>query len=419
MQTKLYFYTFILLCCAQSGYGQYVIKGILLDSENKGVPYATVTINKQGVLASSNGVFEAQVNSQFAEIFISHVGFEPVRDTLILPNDTTFVKYQLIPQEFDTLRIQNTRYSNYVLSFEVVDHIIYELVKSNKQHYLKVLNLDFKVIDSKRVSKKFKSIEKDCLGNIHLMSDTEVLQYAYSGRKIQLVNTASYKDYTEQIRRCQVYFDSSVVFSKRMMINQYLVYHLLSKGEKKLIASVYDRKTLLDAYSAAGPVIFADMDTAQTPDYLSETQIGIWDGELKRIMKPQFIKEVGWFYAFASKPVYSPMFFSKNKLWLFDFVNDSVSCYSKQGDKLEEWNVDFHEQKNWIEQVYFDKSQEQFYTMYKQNGFFINSIIIADDKVVLGPRFQPCTSCYPENIIIDNQVAYFISNGKLRKMYLQ
>lgn len=408
---------------------QKVIRGHVIDADSNGIPFATIEIEPNATTTNNQGFFELITPSGALTVKVRHVGFTPIIDTLRVLPDTSYMTFQLKPLELDSFTLKEKLNVDLVLDYEITQGVMYALIRRNRKKWIKAYDLEKTWLQTKQVANNVKELKKDCFGNVNVVSSQRVNQIFALKDSIIIIESYSISDFYTQIDPCEVSLDNRIVVSQSSQHNQQVIVDLFYQKVKKQLANIWDREASRNAAAYHAEII--RFYYKATPDYENIIELGVWDGDLVKLSVPFEIlnidgrvirhgyttEQIGWYRSVAARPLYCPVFGGDDGLFLFDFFNGLITHFDIDGKEIISTDISFHEEKDWLEKVIFDKVNNVFYTVYHvRNNYVLMEIDMETGRL---SEVKPiCQGCYPENVQVYDNEMYYVSNLKIRRVAL-
>jgi len=408
---------------------QNVIRGRVIELNNKGISYATIQSTNHQSITNKEGYFEMKTSADTVILTVRHVGYQTKTDTIYSLSTNRFISISLTKKEInlDSVTVNAKRYPEFLLGYEISKGVIYTLSRRNKKRFVKTFNPEKSWMVEKEVPKKFNEIKKDCFGNIHLISEDSVKQIFVHNNEIVTISDFSISNFQEKLEPCVAAFDDKIIMSKYANHDQQLTFDLYHNTAVTHVANIWDKEASKVAQAYYSEII--RLYYQNTPEWQNIIELGVWNGDLVKLSVPYYIKaangrilssgctveQIGWYENVAAIPLYCPVFVQANNLLLFDFVNGTLNTYDFDGKPLKSINISFHEDKDWISQVLLNEETQKLYTLYHiKNSFVVKEIDI--NTGLVNNAFEICESCYPEQISVYKNELFYVLDFKLRRV---
>jgi hypothetical protein len=409
---------------------QNVIRGRVIEHNNKGISYATIQSTNHQSITNKEGYFEMKTSADTVILTVRHLGYQTKTDTIYSLSTNRFISISLTKKEInlDSVTVNAKRYPEFLLGYEISKGVIYTLSRRNKKRFVKTFNPEKSWMVEKEVPKKFNEIKKDCFGNIHLISEDSVKQIFVHNNEIVTISDFSISNFQEKLEPCVAAFDDKIIMSKYANHDQQLTFDLYHNTAVTHVANIWDKEASKVAQAYYSEII--RLYYQNTPEGQNIIELGVWDGDLMKLSvlytkaanggalrSGWTVEQIGWYENVAAKPIYCPVFVKNNYILIFDFVNDQLNKYDKDGKLFSTSNIHFHKDKGWVEQVFFNQETQKLYTAYHvKNAFFVKEIDISTGLV--NNEFEICKSCYPEQISVYMKELFYVSDFKLVRILI-
>jgi len=396
MNKKLIYIILILIGLTSYAQEYKYISGVVFDKENEH-PVKNVNIiilnSKLGASTDTRGVFYIKVEKLPVKIAISHVAYN---DTVveIKKYNTELIEIALIKSKniinevsvFANKKvIELTKKKFFDLNdFEFMGDSLVLLAydwqeKQNPWLILMNNNGDTLAKTAVNIDGKF---YKDCLGNIHLLSDVKAYQINFNGKEFELLFPVKTKQFVELMKPCVQSLNNKLYIQQYSYKNQILSYYC---------------SDVKDSTSKEMRVI-ADWVGARN---VYDMQTGHYSVKLATDADIRF-EEMCFF-----DPIYAPMVKVNDTICILNFIENKIEFFNIENRLINEVAIEFHKKQHWKEQVFVDNITGKIYSVFKKRGnTTLKEIDKKTGKLISSidiPKFR-----FIEKIIVHNGTIYFM-----------
>jgi len=395
-----------------------IIKGLVVDVNNHPISNANISIlnTLKGTSTNNKGVFNFSINKGETNINISHISYYLKSISLNyndVVNDTLRIKVHLNPKV--------SQLSPFVISSEKIELLynkpfipIYDyqfyyeqillLLKEENTTKLKLIDNNQKVAQELVVGNEFKSLFKDCFGNLHCLSNDSAYQLQLNAEHLFVEFKCSRKKFNKVLEPCAVELDTLLLFKQFGRHNQSVAYFYFNEKKEKCYLSISRNKdTEYFADRQLSRVHSMDknlMHLTKGQGRMSEHKVLVWYAR-------DVFEESVFYTTVLLKPLYTPLFQISNVLYLFDHPNNSCYVFDENLELKTTIPIDYHLQKKWAKELILDKEQGDVYAKFEKNGLcYLKKIDLTTGKIIESFKLEKHT--YPTNIKIKNNTAYYL-----------
>jgi hypothetical protein len=406
--------TSLLIICLCSSFiwsQSIVLKGIVLDEHKNGIENVHISENNQSKHAVSNrkGEFVIVLKDSTYSLVLSHVSYIPKKISGKLSDGGIFsvsLKQSLTELNAVTVEKQNFTLldgneNKHIYDYELDRNLIYLTTEIDKKNYLEVWSDDLDNKHKLELSFEPKSMEKDCMGNIHILSKENAYQVYLRHDRIRLMSPVPLKEYDQFLRPCVAETDSFMVFSSVNENTKEQFYYSINKNNADF-GMVY---MIADSAQRISYSEFVTETKAHPGNYinpmgdLSQKQ----NGSRKQAMQK------AWLIKYHLKPTkYNPVFLNDSGLVVLNHVFDSVLHFSEENlSYIKRAGISYHEDKDFNHQVLQDEFKDKLHPVYKGSRFI--EIGELDNQCKIVKRTPIKSHVFPEEIKIHRGFAYYLS----------
>jgi hypothetical protein len=407
---------------AQVHYRFFYGKVLIAGGKN---PLSNVNISfegsEMGSVSDKNGTFSFYIDTIPIFMKVSHLGYKTKRILLDGSSNSMVLYLETEIQELKEVEITANRIEAYfkneqynLRDYEIDSGLIYMLVYRNNlsREELICRNPEGDTLArSGLLSFSPKSLIRDCLGYLHILSKDSVYQVYREGKNLKLIYPVGVEKYEKILGECLASTDEVLFYKKVTDYGQRVMYYGVNRknSEKRVISRVEDEDKMrmlrrnpedqfmmmVDPPDAGGGVINAERN---------ETDVG--SGQL-RSSRDAFNT-----WSFDKKVLYRPMktalYRVRDFICIFNIPGKQLEFYDREGNfsyKLK-LNVEAIHDGRWSGEIYLDELQSQAYTTFlKSTGTGLYRIDLNTGD--LHKRLS-LVHPYPQKIKIYNDQIYYM-----------
>ncbi|MBN2668967.1 MAG: carboxypeptidase-like regulatory domain-containing protein [Bacteroidales bacterium] len=336
----------------------------IVDEQHRAIAYVHVWIDgsSQGVISNRSGEFNLSVSAFPVKIHVSHLSFQARLIEIKKAEDwPKSIELQLAITHLPTATISTEKlidltdqYWYDISDFELYqDHLLlltYQW-KRKVNPWLVMLNAWGDTLWSQSIPYEGR-LYKDCLGNIHLITESDAYQLFIQENSVALYPPVEIEAFKTELEPCVA------SFGEKIYIEQY----------------TYGRQ-VLNYYEAD----LRDTSAEQVFSIADERALRWMMDDAKGLSPPRDVHEQRFEELFFYDPIYAPLVRWKDTVVVFDFVNDNIEIYNEQYLLLHRVNIDFHHTLKWKEILLVDQENSDVYAMFRRGGFhFLHRINLND-----------------------------------------
>lgn len=429
---SFYILKFILLCAFNflvlTSFGQIATRAIILKGKvttQTGVPIENASVinikEKTGVPTNNLGDYTIKVSLPVT-LTISHLGFQTrevsitekmimdsLKDTLIVNIILKAVIRELKPIEVTAERIK-TIYDKptvNIMDYEFINNNILLLIFENKRFRLKLINYETdSVILSKILNFKSEKFFRDCFNNLQLLSKDSSYQIYVLPSEIYIYKGISLKQFNSFLLPCVASLSKHLILQQYSLHNQTVIYSALNKDSniKKTLVNITNaesasfakgelRKIAQLKRSLRGKSLTDDLS-------VSEHHIAI---EIQR-------RE--WFYETTlTKQTYHPLKQIRDSIYIFNHIADSVYVYTNNAELERAFNIKYHYERGWKNEIISDEAKGKAYAKFIQDGItYLYEINLNTGSILNQYKLEQHT--FPDKIKVKGNHAYYLYTEK-------
>lgn len=300
-------------------------------------------------------------------------------------------------------------------------------VPASHRHLLLFINHNQDTLAQLDTKPKFDKLYQDVFGNVHILSCDSAYQVLCDGRGLSLGFGVSIEIFRQKLEPVKVLTDSIMVLQKYSNMQQELIYFKVNLNNSKTsvmadlsgaslemaqsiaIDAYRDRK--IDQMLAENPLFGKNVHNFA----MGENNINlIINEESSMLERRDAMKSL--FMRFLFKPIYCPVLYINDSLYIFDFQDNSLLKYDGLGEPKGQCGIDFHEtgyfkkltiNKPWDKKLIVDKVTGRCYAQFTTDGIVtLKEIDLNSGKVKREIRLTDHS--FPQNIQIYNDTVYYL-----------
>ncbi|MBI5219508.1 MAG: carboxypeptidase-like regulatory domain-containing protein [Bacteroidia bacterium] len=336
----------------------YILSGTILESgTDKPIEKVAVKTGKPnaGVYSDKNGKFKIFFNQFPVEINFSHLAYE-----------IQTITFREIRKEIKVyMTVKNTELPPVTVSADKVINLVakkllavndYEFMGKNilmlvynynylkdKNPWLVLMNKDGDTLCSTPIGSDGK-FYKDCMGNLHLVTDREAYQVFYDSTRFHLIYPAPKEEFFKGLEPCIANIENYYYLKNYSFRNQVLTYYKANISDTS-----YEKMRVIADDAGMRMLVSRDRFFAMGTNPPTEADIRF--------------EEMCFF-----DPVYAPMYKVDGQLVIFNFVDSKLEFYSETGTLEKDVRIDFHKSLHWEEAMFIDEVCKRAYTLYVKDG---------------------------------------------------
>ena len=415
------------------------INVIVSDSTGKVLKDVAIYNSNNNLIGITNNFGKTIVSAHIGDaIVFSHVSYErktiQISDEIIFDkNDNEcgmFVvmneKTNILPEAEIVENMPHLAYSNkqvWVSDYKINDAGMYLILDSNSEHSLIFLSHEQDTLAKAKIAKKYDYLYEDAFGNIHLLSKDTAYQTYFDGKKLNMLYPIDIQTFKKKLMPVQVITDSLLVLQRYASMWQEILYISVNRNNK-------ETKTLIDCYGPTkewGKYYYRDMmkdglidrmvmENPMFPDIMEMLGIEKTNTFGDDTMENTFVDfESSQRARYRMQPIYCPIAFFNDTIYVFNFENDKLYKFSENGTWISSCELNFHRttyRKNsrigntWDRNIIIDKALGKCYAQFSKNGHVTLKEIDLQTGTIKNV-IELNHHVFPENIQIHNGIVYY------------
>ncbi len=410
--------------------GERVIIGKITDTAGWAISNANVVLSRNvGTTSDNFGFFLIKTRNSTNEVKVSHIGYESQKRKVSFDlnsgnSDTTYIRFSLKPNTEQinafTVTAEASNYYYRDLNSVLLDYYVENgdlrlLIKKGNRHFLRVC---VENLPQKDIKLDFRPLEfyRDCMNNQHIIAKDSIYQVFINNYSMNIIYTASIKEFKEKLEPCIATFSEEVVFQQYEKYNQRILYFSINRKNrrKNKFTTVSNKIGQLYASDLRKDLIVYYMQ--HVPERENIIALGVWNGNVDDLAPPDrdFFERMVYYKKIASKPIYSPAFIYGDSLLVFNHVDGLKEVYSQFGKELNKIPIEYHKTKHWDEQII--KDNKSFYATFYNNGIIsLKKIDLKTGKLKKHTEISGISN--PDKLKIFNGFAYCIKRNQAKSAF--
>ncbi len=405
------------------------INVILSDTTDKTIKDVAIYNSKQKLIGITNNFGKTTISAHIGDaIVFSHVSYE--QKTIKISVDNIFDKTEnecfmlvdltpkmnLLPEAEIVENVPHLAYSNkqvWVSDYKVNNAGMYLILDNNSEHSLIFLSHDQDTLAKVKINKKYDYLYEDAFGNIHLLSNDTAYQTYYDGEKLNMLYPVDIQNFKQKLMPVQVITDSLLVLQRYASMWQEILYISINRNNK-------ETKTLIDCYGPTkewGRTYFRDMkkdgvidaiqkENPMFPDIMEMLGIEKTNTFGDDTMENTFVDfESSQRARYRLQPIYCPIAFFNDTIYVFNFENDKLYKFSENGTWISSCDLTFH-RNTWDKKLIIDKALGKCYAQFSKDGHVTLKEIDLQTGTIKN-TIELTHHVFPENIQIHNGIVYY------------
>jgi hypothetical protein len=304
-----------------------------------------------GTVSDEKGYYSLNFSANNTSLIVSHTSYEK-RIITISTVKTQRIDVELIFSETILPVVQiTTPKPQKIISNESFFVQDYEFLDSNilviGYHYgqnpgLLLLSPFGDTLAQSEIHETAEYLYKDCLDNVHLVTEKNAYQVFYDKPELKLIYPVSRKEFDKTLPRCIEELNGKFYFREYYYKNQVLLYfYKEADSTEKKLTLIADEKALR---------------------MLGDQERFISMGKEFTEADQRF--EDMFFY----DPVFCPLYKVNSQLYIINFVDSRIEKYNDSGKLLGTVGISFQNEKSWKEFMVVDEKKGNIYSVFRKNG---------------------------------------------------
>ncbi len=363
---------------ANSSFAQdtlYKINGTVRD-EKTNLPLNNVSVQINGTLrwtaTDINGNFNFLIKEKEALLFFSYIGYankfinadyRSYNNIDIFLSQKTQTLKEIVINSSPLETVAKSK-KEHVLDYSFFQDDILIITYKDKLSEAKLIQLTtfFDTLSILNIPDKPTGLYKDCLGNNHIVCEKNIYQIYSDSSGLRLLAPKDIQSFETILYPCIASDSTNLYLMKKYGAepvdvgyrvfyshNHSVIYSYINKFDRK-------RGTLLN---------LVDNNTLQKKKKEIQFQ------KNKKIADHPHgnpAQERLFFETIIVKEVYAPLYKIDNKIYIFDYINSNILCYSSNQQLLSKVGIQFHKEKNWKREMCIDEKSGKAFAIFESKG---------------------------------------------------
>lgn len=411
MKTRLFILFILALhfgCFAQS----VVVKGTLVDPEQKPVKKALVSLENTQTTSNSQGVFVIRCDYLPNVLTIRHHNFELEEYFINFPQDkqdTVFATIQLDYEHTDLeeVVISASRLSwaypkpnVHIIDFDLWGENMLLLCKDNSNYLLRLVDGNNDPLFDVPIRKHPRYFIRDCMDNVHIFYDDSVYQVEFISDTASLYNPRDAGRSKKVVLSCVLTVRSLQVYEQKGTFGQTVdlvaIDTLSHKSQRLYYASNRKYRRALDDFNR------------ELEDQRRSIRDQDADHSVDRQLELYALKETQERYLeLINRPIYVPVFNLRDSIVVFDHLNDSAVVFTENGARVRSYPIIYQHHRKWGRQLILNEEETRVFARYDDDGMAQLREINPDNGELI--RSIPITKhIYPDKIQCRGNYVYYL-----------
>jgi len=388
----------------------------VVDENNKPVNNANVLnlTDKTGTISNNNGYFYLNVTDFPIEIEVSRIGFKISRliitkdvydrvDTFLLikMEKTTYPleEVEIVEKKPDIIAANINNW--FILDFKISDEKAIVLFRKSGNRKIKVIDINTWLAREIPINLKGNELFKDCMGNIHLLTNDSVYQIQYTDTTINFYKAYSKQKFSNTLQKCVGRINNRFVFKSVSKHNQAIKYWYITNKKKQILYNIYDEERFRFAQG------FLNRKNELIKKYGVYNELGdITVTQLQIIRKIQHL-EYGYRFI-GVVPAYNPLFVKNDTIFIFDNVDKSIVSFDSSFTMVKKIPISYLTKNS--NKIYLDKVTGKFYIesnrLVKNEFNEVNTRTGKTSKII---KIDNCS--FPEKVVFYGNKIFYIDDS--------
>ena len=403
---------------------QLLISGSTEDEQGNPIRQVKIELDSQDLTyySDSHGPFQIIASKKNAILTFTHLSYQTQQFYLAnhfinKSNDSMVIKIQLIPKSkllesviISSEKVESvyTKQHASLLSYALLKDDILLLLKEKSRYKIRRVTKKGKVVNEAHLNFKPYSIEKDCMGNLHIIAKDSCYELL-STLNLSLTPYPS-QDYDSYLSPCVASIATNYYFQSFDDYNKKVIYFMTNQQTQatKVIQEIGDQTAINVAQEYQLRIA-----TSTAPQSIHATTETIENSR-------KLLQDIFWYKTNLTKPAYHPLIQIQDSVYIFDHTKKECSVYNFAGYRIRTFDFNYSDLEGWTHTLITDSDSKKIYATTIINGMVtlhqVNKLSGNIDQ-----SFKLLEHSFPTQIKVKSGfVYYFYDNSSgFKKLYRQ
>lgn len=267
--------------------------------------------------------------------------------------------------------------SIYLLDFHVDETGKYLLLKGRKNYFISRLDENSAMKSNYLLNFKPNRLFRDCMGSLYVISKDSIYKVDEASEEIGIFEPNPIAFFIDNYAYCETETENHLVYKSLSNSNQVVTFNAIAK-QFQIKKMFYETQDTVQVTAANDWEKNIEQDHYDFEDQMGEVGVSSLGEIRKKFQRLMFYNMI------ISKPDYTPLFHTKNEVYIFDHYIDSLVRFTstdmRQNQSLP---ISYHKNKGWQKEILFDKATNTFYTTFYTNGkLYLSELSNTDFSIV-------------------------------------
>lgn len=405
---------------------------IVSDTTGKVLKDVAIYNSNQHLIGITNNFGTTTITAHLGDaVVFSHISYE--QKTVKISDENMLVilnaKINMLPEAEIVENVPHLAYKNkevWVSDYKVNNAGMYLILDSNSEHSLIFLSHEQDTLAKAKIAKKYDYLYEDAFGNIHLYGADSAYQTYYDGEKLKMLYPIDINTFKQKLWPVKVLTDSLLVLQRYASLYQEILYISVNRNTKetKVLADLYGpsrewgrnyyrdlrKDAAVDAMESENPLFPNIMELLGIESVSASGKAYDYTpmGNVADFANSQRAK-------FTMNPIYCPIAFFNDTIYVFDFEKDKLLKYNQNGTPVSETDISFHRTtyrkdsrigNTWDRNIIIDKALGKCYAQFSKDGHVTLKEIDLQTGTIT-KTIELTHHVFPENIKVYNGTVYY------------
>jgi len=405
---------------------------IVSDTTGKVLKDVAIYNSSQHLIGITNNFGNTTITAHLGDaVVFSHISYE--QKTVKISDENMLVilnaKINMLPEAEIVENAPHLAYKNkevWVSDYKVNNAGMYLILDSNSEHSLIFLSHEQDTLAKAKIAKKYDYLYEDAFGNIHLYGADSAYQTYYDGEKLKMLYSIDINTFKQKLWPVKVLTDSLLVLQRYASLYQEILYISVNRNTKetKVLADLYGpsrewgrnyyrdlrKDAAVDAMESENPLFPNIMELLGIESVSASGKAYDYTpmGNVADFANSQRAK-------FTMNPIYCPIAFFNDTIYVFDFEKDKLLKYNQNGTPVSETDISFHRTtyrkdsrigNTWDRNIIIDKALGKCYAQFSKDGHVTLKEIDLQTGTIT-KTIELTHHVFPENIKVYNGTVYY------------